>query len=137
MTTWKRKLKTELCILFNFSLVTQIFLSISNCSKVFEHLPIRFLQYSYTVFPNFPNKQFFSWLCRFKYTLGQYFFIYHSWYTSNFEATYKKRPFFKVAIFPDAVLASNYHGCKEEAIKWIPYYMVDIIHKTVKPSPFK
>ena len=28
---------------------------------------------------------------------------------------------------------SNYHGCKEEAINLIPHYLIDIIHKTVKP----
>ena len=28
----------------------------------------------------------------------------------------------------------NYHGCKEEAINLIPQYLIDIIHKTVKPS---
>ena len=30
---------------------------------------------------------------------------------------------------------SNYHGCKEEAINYlIPHNLIDIIHKTVKPS---
>ena len=29
---------------------------------------------------------------------------------------------------------SNYHGCKEEAINLIPHYLIDVIHKTVKPS---
>ena len=29
---------------------------------------------------------------------------------------------------------SNYHGCKEEAINLIPQYLIDIIHKLVKPS---
>ena len=29
---------------------------------------------------------------------------------------------------------SNCHGCKEEAINLIPHYLIDIIHKTVKPS---
>ena len=29
---------------------------------------------------------------------------------------------------------SNYHGCKGEAINLIPHYLIDIIHKTVKPS---
>ena len=29
---------------------------------------------------------------------------------------------------------SNYRGCKEEAINLIPQYLIDIIHKTVKPS---
>ena len=28
----------------------------------------------------------------------------------------------------------NYHGCKGEAINLIPHYLIDIIHKTVKPS---
>ena len=69
--------------------------------------------------------------------MGQHFFIYHSWYTSNFETTYKKPPFIQVAIFFDVDLVSNYHGCKGEAIKLIPYYMIDIIYKTVKPSHLK
>ena len=29
---------------------------------------------------------------------------------------------------------SNSHGCKEEAINLIPHFLIDIIHKTVKPS---
>ena len=29
---------------------------------------------------------------------------------------------------------SNYHACKEEAINLILPYLIDIIHKTVKPS---
>ena len=29
---------------------------------------------------------------------------------------------------------SNYHGCKEEAIKLIPHYLIDIIRKTLKSS---
>ena len=32
------------------------------------------------------------------------------------------------------ILVSNYHGCKGEAINLIPHYLIDIIHKTVKPS---
>ena len=39
-----------------------------------------------------------------------------------------------VAIFLDIILVSNYHGCKEEAIKKILQYLIDIIHKLVKPS---
>ena len=39
-----------------------------------------------------------------------------------------------MAIFSDVILVSNYHGCKEEAIKLIPPYLIDIIHITVKPS---
>ena len=40
----------------------------------------------------------------------------------------------KVAIFSDVVVVSNYHGYKGEAIKLIPYYMIDIIYKNLKPS---
>ena len=36
--------------------------------------------------------------------------------------------------FSDVILVSNCHGCKEEAINLIPHYLIDIIHKTVKPS---
>ena len=32
------------------------------------------------------------------------------------------------------ILVSNYHGCKGEAINLMPHYLIDIIHKTVKPS---
>ena len=39
-----------------------------------------------------------------------------------------------VVIFSDVNLASNYHDCKEEAINLIPQYLIDIIHKLVKPS---
>ena len=35
------------------------------------------------------------------------------------------------------ILVSYYHGCKGEAINLIPHYLVDIIHKTVKPSHLK
>ena len=38
----------------------------------------------------------------------------------------------KVAIFSDVILVSYYHSCKEEAL--IPHYLIDIIHKTIKPS---
>ena len=34
----------------------------------------------------------------------------------------------------DGILVSNYHGCKEEATNVMPHYLIDIIHKTVKPS---
>ena len=34
-------------------------------------------------------------------------------------------------MFSDVILVSNYHGCKEEVIKWIPHYLIDIIYKIV------
>ena len=37
-------------------------------------------------------------------------------------------------MFSDAILVSNYHGCKEEAINLIPHYLIDVIYKTVKPT---
>ena len=39
-----------------------------------------------------------------------------------------------MAIFSDVILVSNYHGCKEEVINLIPQYLIDVIHKLVKPS---
>ena len=48
--------------------------------------------------------------------------FFYSWYISNFQTTYKKPPFIKAAIFSDIVLVSNYHGCKTEERKLIPYY---------------
>ena len=52
----------------------------------------------------------------------------------SFESAYKKPPFIKKAIFSDVILVSDYHGCKGETIKFILYYIIDIIYKTVKPS---
>ena len=40
-------------------------------------------------------------------------------------------------IFSNVILVPNYHGCKGEAINLIPHYLIDIIHKTVKPSHLK
>ena len=31
----------------------------------------------------------------------------------------------------------KYHGCQGEAMQLIPYYLIDIIYKTVKPSYLK
>ena len=46
-----------------------------------------------------------------------------------------------VAIFSDSlmyiVLVSNYHGRKGEAINLIQYYLINVIHKTLKPSHLK
>ena len=42
-----------------------------------------------------------------------------------------------LGIFSGVDLVSNYRGCKRETIKLIPYYMIDIIYKTVKPSHLK
>ena len=39
----------------------------------------------------------------------------------------------KFAIFSNAILVQNYHGCKGEAINLIPHYLIEIIHKTMKP----
>ena len=35
------------------------------------------------------------------------------------------------------ILVSNYHGYKGEAINLIPHYLIDIIHKTLKPPHLK
>ena len=39
--------------------------------------------------------------------------------------------------FSNAVLVSNYRGCKGEAIKLILYDMIDVIYKAAKPSDLK
>ena len=46
----------------------------------------------------------------------------------------KSHPFIKTAIFSDAILVSKYHGSKREAINLLPYYLIDIIYRTVKQS---
>ena len=53
---------------------------------------------------------------------------------SNFESTYKKPPFIKVAIFSDVILVSNYHGCKEEVANKLNTTLFDIVYKVVKSS---
>ena len=37
-------------------------------------------------------------------------------------------------IFSEVILVSNCHGFKGDAKGLIPHYLIDIIHKTVKPS---
>ena len=39
----------------------------------------------------------------------------------------------RLQFFSNVILVSNDHGCKEEAINLIPHYLIEIIHKTVKP----
>ena len=46
----------------------------------------------------------------------------------------KSHPSFKFAIFSNVILVPNYYGCKGEAINLIPRYLIEIIHKTLKPS---
>ena len=40
-------------------------------------------------------------------------------------------------LFFSVNLVPNDHGCKGETIKLIPYYMIDAIYKTVKPSQLR
>ena len=46
-----------------------------------------------------------------------------------------------VAIFSDSLmyigLVSNYHGCEGEAINLMQYYLINVIHKTLKLSHLK
>ena len=41
---------------------------------------------------------------------------------------------FKVAIFSDVILVSNYHGCKEEVANKLNTTLFDIVYKVVKSS---
>ena len=68
------------------------------------------------------------------YKFGQHFFIYHSWYISNFESNYKKSPFIKVAIFFWYNFSINLSWLQSGDDK---INMIDIIYKTVKPSHLK
>ena len=68
------------------------------------------------------------------YKLDQHLFIYHFWQTFNFESTYRKLLFIKVAIFSDVILVSNYHGCKEEVANKLNTTLFDIVYKVVKSS---
>ena len=68
---FKRQIKNRTLHTCRLFLLTWTFRYISNSSNVFELLFAPFLQH---------------------------FFIYHSWYTSNFESVYKKPPIIKVAI---------------------------------------
>ena len=45
----------------------------------------------------------------------------------------KSHPSLRYLFFSDVVLVLNYQGWKWEAINLIPHYLVDVIHKTVKP----
>ena len=47
--------------------------------------------------------------------------------------------FIKEATFSDIyiILVSNYHGCKGETLNLTPHSLIDIIHKTEKPSHLK
>ena len=44
----------------------------------------------------------------------------------------KSHPPSRYLYFSDVILESDYHGYKGETIKLIPYYMADIIYKTIK-----
>ena len=68
------------------------------------------------------------------YKLDQHLFIYHFWQTFNFESTYRKLLFIKVAIFSDVILVSNYHNCKEEVTNQPNTALFDIVYKVVKSS---
>ena len=46
----------------------------------------------------------------------------------------KSYPSLRWLFFSNVILVSNYHGYKEESINIIPQYLIDIIHKLVKPS---
>ena len=78
------------CRLF---LLTQIFNISAIGQEYFSIYPPSFFnnnKHRLIISPNFPR--FFSLLCRFIYKLGEHFFIYNSWYTFNFETTYKNHP---------------------------------------------
>ena len=101
MKIWsKMQIKKQTSCACRLFLLTRILQYISNWSNVLSIYPPFFFNiHRVIIFPIFFDNQFFSWLCRFTYKLGEHFFFYYSWYTSNFETTYKKPPIIKLAIF--------------------------------------
>ena len=69
--------------------------------------------------------------------LGCHFFIYYPWNTSNFELSIKSHPSLRQLFFYDVVLVANCHGCEGQAMKLVPYYIININYKTVRPSYLK
>ena len=67
-TIWKGKLKAKPCVLVDYSYWPKFFNILAIGQKYFS------FDYQF-----FHGKQFFSWLGRFMYKLGQHLFIYHSW----------------------------------------------------------
>ena len=99
MAIWKVKLKTKLLVLVDYSYQPEFFNILAMGQKYLSfYLHFSFNIHRVIYFEISLGKQFFRWLCRFIYKLCQLFFIYHSWYTSNFESTCKKPLFIKVTL---------------------------------------
>ena len=58
---------------------------------------------------------------------------FHGYYLTGYYTPYQWRSQGSLW-WPNAILVSNYHGCKGEAINLLPHYLIEIIHKTIKPS---
>ena len=139
---FKRQIKNRTLYTSRLFLLTRIFQYISNWSKVFDHLPTLFLQY--TQGNNFPK---FFQINNFSVDYAALYLCINRANTSLFiipgtfptlQLPIKSHPSSrKFFFFSDVVLVSNYHGSKREVIKLIPYSMIDITYKTVKPSHLK
>ena len=108
-------------LLFNILAISQMYFSFYSPSLLAASQSIFFFMVN-----NFSVDQAGSYINRANNYLFIIPFIYL--YTS------KKPPFLKFAIFSDVILVPNYRGCKGNAINLIPHYLIEIIHKTVKPS---
>ena len=135
----KRQIKSRTLYTCRLFLLTRIFQYISNWSKVFEHLPTLFIQYT--------QSNDFSKFFQINNFSVDYAGLYINWANtslfiipgtfSTLKLPIKNHPSSRQLFFSDIVLVLNYHGCQGEATKLIPYYMIDIIYKTVKPSHLK
>ena len=134
----KRQVKNRTLCSCRLFLLTRIFQYISNWLKVFEHLPTLFLQYTQT--NNF--SKFFQII---SFSVG-YAVLYINWVNTLFiipgtlptlKLPIKCHPSLRQLLFSEVNLVSNYHCRKGEALKSIPYYMIDIIYKTLKPLHLK
>ena len=64
--------------------------------------------------------------------MGRYFFVFHSWYTVNFESANKKPPFIKVAISFWCNFSIKLSKLQRREIKLISYYKIDNIQINCK-----
>ena len=69
------------------------------------------------------GRQFFDRLC------GHINWANTSLFTISGTLPSWKATIYTGGYFSDVILVSNYHGCKGEAIKLIPFPMIDIIYK--------
>ena len=138
---WKfeKQIKNRTLYTWRLFLLIRPFQYISNWLKVFEHLPSLISQ-------SICSNNFFKFCYIINFSVDYTNLHLNSANTSlliiagtpsTLKLLIKSHPSSRLQFFSDVVLVSNDHGYKGEEIKLIPYYMIDIIYKTVKSSDLK